>query len=176
MVELETHSSTQLEGSNLGDKIENGFYLLSTVEGESLNILIDTGSTISILNTDFAKSLPNFHPLNVQPVSTKLVSVTGALSHFEGILTVDLKIGKQSFKHNMYLANIPNKGILGMDFLRNKCSLLCTTNELLVNEEKVPCFEHSNSCHQSVCKIAITETLSTLKLRNICKGKSFRNF
>ncbi|KAH3793356.1 hypothetical protein DPMN_146864 [Dreissena polymorpha] len=110
-VDLKTPNSTQLEGSYLGDKIENGFYVLSTVEGESLNKLIDIGSTISILNTYFAKSLPNFNPLNVQPVSTKLVSVTGALSHFEGILTVDLKIGKQSFKHNTYLGNIPNKGI-----------------------------------------------------------------
>ncbi|KAH3841741.1 hypothetical protein DPMN_115218 [Dreissena polymorpha] len=77
-IERETHSLTQLEVSNLSDKIENGFYVLK--------LLIDTGSTISILNTDFAKSLPNFNPLNVQPVSTKLVSVTGALSHFEGIL------------------------------------------------------------------------------------------
>jgi hypothetical protein len=50
-------------------------------------------------------------------VNVHLVTATGETSPFIGQINVQISLGKKFYQHNVFIADISNEGILGMDFL-----------------------------------------------------------
>jgi hypothetical protein len=56
------------------------------------------------------------------------------------------------YEHEFLLTDIRDDGILGMDFLtKHKCDVLLSREYVLLNREKIPCFQ------VSCCRIVVSE-------------------
>jgi hypothetical protein len=76
---------------------------------------IDTGSTITIVRPDV---LLREKIENLQPVSGLLRTVTGEKVPFRGKSELTLQIGSTVATQQIWVADIQERCILGMDFLR----------------------------------------------------------
>jgi hypothetical protein len=53
----------------------------------------------------------------ITPISIEFTIISGETSPFIGQINVQISLGKKSYQYNVFIANISNEGIIGMDFL-----------------------------------------------------------
>jgi hypothetical protein len=91
-------------------------------------------------------------------VNVHLVTATGETSPFIGQINVQISLGKKFYQHNVFIADISNEGILGMDFLAaNNCDVHLSENSLCLKGESIPLFHYASNA-KSCCRISIRET------------------
>jgi hypothetical protein len=74
---------------------------------------------------------------------------TGETSPFIGQINVQISLGKNFYQHNVFIADISNEGILGMDFLAaNNCDVHLSENRL--------CFKGESPIKGEVSPVAVT--------------------
>jgi predicted aspartyl protease len=78
-------------------------------------MIIDTGANVSILRTDIAQECGA--KLLFTPPSIALKTVTGENIKVNGKVAVNISFGNINYRHTAYVADIPDKMILGLDFL-----------------------------------------------------------
>ena len=89
-----------------------------------------------------------------------MLAVTGKVTPFLGKTELDMKIGKQTFKLYVLIADIENDGILGMDFLTShRCDLLLSQQMLKINGKEILCFANSRNAQSKCCWVAILEPI-----------------
>ena len=99
--------------------MEEGYFVCVTIKNLPVTFLIDTGSNVTIMGKSFLEKLPSDIGFSVRPKKqTKMLTVTGEVTPFQGKTELELGIGKQKLKHTVLIADIENEGILGMDFLK----------------------------------------------------------
>ena len=99
----------------------NSVWAHGTIEGKNCHITIDTGSNISIVRPDM---LPEGTPTSIQPESSCLRTVTGEKAPIRGKGELQLGIGALVIPHQMWVADITDECILGLDFLeRHGCQV-----------------------------------------------------
>jgi len=104
-------------GINLGTSV-----LLKTLLSDiTCHFVIDTGACATIISTAlFNKIADNLRP-ELQPVDSSIrleVADNGLLS-IDGVASVEIHIGKDVFQWDVFVANIREDGLLGLDFLHN---------------------------------------------------------
>ncbi|MES9884337.1 MAG: reverse transcriptase domain-containing protein [Sedimenticola sp.] len=137
---------------------DEGYFVATSVQNQPLTFLVDSGSSVTIINKSMVQSWPPNTCPPLHQTTVKLITATGGVAPFHGKMTVDMQIGTQKFTIPVLVADIQNDGILGRDFLRGRCNLLGERNILTVNGEEIHCFENSNQC-PNVCRIAVSETV-----------------
>ncbi|GFT63340.1 retrovirus-related Pol polyprotein from transposon 412 [Trichonephila clavipes] len=80
------------------------------------NIIIDTGANVSIIRNDLAQKLKE--KLIWTPPRVVLQTVTGEKIDIHGKLKVKIKFGDTTYQHAVYVADIADPFILGLDFLK----------------------------------------------------------
>jgi hypothetical protein len=82
------------------------------IEGEARRMILDSGSSISILREGVSKSEVKNSPL-------KLYGVTGEALRIFGQQTISFVLGGHFYDHTFVISELPTEatGILGMDFL-----------------------------------------------------------
>ena len=58
------------------------------------------------------------------PVNTMLLTITGDSKPFEDRALVQIRLGKYIFQHEFLFADITQNGILGIDFMIKKTSVI----------------------------------------------------
>ena len=82
------------------------------IDGELRNAIVDTGSTVSILQPSISRS-------DVSVTALKPFGVTGEVLDVKGRQYVSLEIGGSKFHHPFLVCSLPTEvaGLLGTDFL-----------------------------------------------------------
>ena len=83
------------------------------IEAVRRDLILDTGSNISILQPGVSRS-------DARCTSIKPYGVTGETLEIRGQQTVSLKLDGQEFKHPFYVCSLPTNadGLIGLDFMK----------------------------------------------------------
>ncbi|GFY01534.1 retrovirus-related Pol polyprotein from transposon 412 [Trichonephila clavipes] len=119
---------------------ENGIFIMGHVNELPCNMIIDTGANVSIIRNDLAQKLKE--KLIWTPPRVVLQTVTGEKIDIHGKLKVKIKFGDATYQHAVYVADIADPFILGLDFLKEHgFTLDFNKNELRSIHEEVTIFK-----------------------------------
>ncbi|GFY22203.1 retrovirus-related Pol polyprotein from transposon 17.6 [Trichonephila clavipes] len=99
---------------NGGDK---ELYVIGQINNISCCVVVDTGANVSIIRKDLAQN----SQVNIiwTPPCVSLQTVTGDKIHVHGKTNIILRFGNIDYHHTVYIADITDPCILGLDFLKN---------------------------------------------------------
>ena len=126
------------------------------VAGRQCQVTIDTGSNITLVRPDVL-SRPGKR-VTIQPAERQLRTVTGEIAPVCGICTEDITIGNFCASHHLWVADITDECILGLDFLRKHEGLLNLKDDVLqLGTQEVPLNCTSESvCCQCVANVTVS--------------------
>ncbi len=126
-----------------------------TLNGRHCEITVDTGSNISIVRPDI---LQNLGEEVIQPVTSCLKTVTGETAPIRGRCTLQLGLGTQVVPLEMWIADIHDQCILGLDFLQPYgCHVNLRDGALTLREEEIPLKKPSLATKALCCKAVLQE-------------------
>lgn len=139
--------------SKFGDE---GLFVSTKIQDFPVNMLVDTGASVTVINRKIFEKLPLSSQNLVTPVTLNLVTATGETSAFIGKFNVEIKIGSHIINHEVLIADIHNDGILGVDFLTpNNCDVLLNESCLSINGDRIPCYHFTENMQPTICRIAV---------------------
>ena len=125
-----------------------------------VTMLVDTGANVSILKKSMFDQWPPLSKPPINPVRRPLRTATGELASFYGKTIVTIGFGKRKVEHEIWLADIDNDGILGVDFLKaNDCDLMLSESYLSIWGKQIPCYGTESLVPPTCCKITVPEYL-----------------
>ncbi|MDD9817374.1 MAG: RNase H-like domain-containing protein [Gammaproteobacteria bacterium] len=145
---------------------------MGTINGNSCEITVDTGSNISIVRPDL---LSGVNPDLIQPVHSCIRTVTGERAPIHGKGQVELGIGPLVIPQELWVADIQDQCILGLDFLHpNECQVNLRDQLLTIGKHEIPLKRSSSvstdqACLkavlvQEVCLQPLSETVVSVKV------------
>ncbi|GBN64048.1 hypothetical protein AVEN_98863-1 [Araneus ventricosus] len=126
-----------------------GLYLEGSICGIQCLMLVDTGANVTVLRTDLAQKLKEQLIYTAPNISLK--TATGEKTEIRGKLDASIECGSRKFHHRIYVADITDPCILGLDFLQKfNFTVDLEKNEIRTGGEEIPLFStsvhHSKSC------------------------------
>ncbi|XP_034071053.1 uncharacterized protein LOC117545404 [Gymnodraco acuticeps] len=94
-------------------------YVPVEVEGVPCDALVDTGSTITLVRAEVLPSGTMF-----EPTAVRLRTVTGELAAMKGRGVLSVSVGGVEVRHPVWIADVQDLCILGLDFLKATGCLL----------------------------------------------------
>lgn len=135
---------------------EAGMYVEGTIEGEKVNILIDTGATISLLSTSVYQSLAK--PPKLSKSCIPLATVSGSKLASRGSAKCSVWIGDTKRAQYFVVADIRSDAILGLDFLRHHgCAIDLSASTIRLGGKTFRC--HTVGC-LGICRVALDKTIT----------------
>ncbi|GBM94248.1 hypothetical protein AVEN_82402-1 [Araneus ventricosus] len=136
-------------------------------------MLVDTGANITLLRTDLAQKLKE-QLINTAP-NISLKTATGEKTEIRGKLDASIECGSRKFHHRIYVADITDPCILGLDFLQKfNVTVDLEKNEIRTGGEEIPLFsanvQHSKSCSVLVKKRTIIPARSECLIQGISEA------
>ncbi|GBM88129.1 hypothetical protein AVEN_58462-1 [Araneus ventricosus] len=128
---------------------KNGLYLEGSICGIQCLMLVDTGANVTLLRTDLAQKLKEQLIYTASHISLK--TATGEKTEIRGKLDAFIECGSRKFHHRIYVADITDPSILGLDFLQKfNFTVDLQKNEIRTGGDEIPLFstsvQHSKSC------------------------------
>ncbi|GFX81698.1 retrovirus-related Pol polyprotein from transposon 412 [Trichonephila clavipes] len=121
-------------------------------------MIIDTGANVSIIRNDLAQKLKE--KLIWTPPRVVLQTVTGEKIDIHGKLKVNIKFGDTTYQHAVYVADIADPFILGLDFLKEHgFTLDFNKNELRSIHEEVTIFKIEHGT-ESIRQVTANENIT----------------
>ncbi|GFX56117.1 hypothetical protein TNCV_3062031 [Trichonephila clavipes] len=137
---------------------ENGIFIMGHVNELPCNMIIDTGANVSIIRNDLAQKLKE--KLIWTPPRVVLQTVTGEKIDIHGKLKVKIKFGDTTYQHAVYVADIADPFILGLDFLKEHgFTLDFNKNELRSIHEEVTIFKIEHRT-ESILQVTANENIT----------------
>ncbi|GBM49760.1 Transposon Ty3-G Gag-Pol polyprotein [Araneus ventricosus] len=133
-------------------------------------MLVDTGANVTLLRTDLAQKLKEQLIYTAPNISLK--TATGEKTEIRGKLDASIECGSRKFHHRIYVADITDPCILGLDFLQKfNFTVNLEKNEIRTGGEEIPLFsasvQHSKSCSVLVKKRTIIPARSECLIQGI---------
>ncbi|GBM00287.1 Retrovirus-related Pol polyprotein from transposon 297 [Araneus ventricosus] len=112
-------------------------------------MLLDTGANVTLLRKDLAQKLKEQLICTGPNISLKIA--TGEKTEIRRKLDASIECGSRKFHHRIYVADITDPCILGLDFLQKfNFTVDLEKNEIRTGGEEIPLFsasvQHSKSC------------------------------
>ncbi|VDI38235.1 Hypothetical predicted protein [Mytilus galloprovincialis] len=159
-------------------KFNNALYVNARVDSIPTACLIDTGSTITVLDARKFHQIPEADRPVLRETS-RLKMADGSIVRPLGKAEFIFDIGSKTIKHEMTVADIESQVILGFDFLsKHKCSLDLEKEILRVGNKSIKC--NSENAEQSVCRIRVADKVfvlaeSEIVIKSFVEGDSFND-
>ncbi|GBM97047.1 hypothetical protein AVEN_233694-1 [Araneus ventricosus] len=127
----------------------NGLYLEGSMYSIPCLMLVDTGANVTLVRTDLAQKRKGDFIYTAPNISLK--TATGENAKIHGKLDEAVQCGCRKFQHRIYVADITDPCILGLDFLQKfNFTEDLEKNEIRTGEEEIPlfsaCADHSKLC------------------------------
>ncbi|GBN03734.1 hypothetical protein AVEN_45757-1 [Araneus ventricosus] len=120
----------------------NGLYLKGSICDIPCLFLVDTGTNITLLRADLAHKVKE--RLIYTAPNLTLKTATGEKAKIQGKLDASIECGSRKFQHRVYIADITDSCILGLDFLQKfKFTVDLEKNEIRTGSEKISLFSGS---------------------------------
>ncbi|GBM98038.1 Retrovirus-related Pol polyprotein from transposon 297 [Araneus ventricosus] len=140
-------------------------------------MLVDTGANVTLVRTDLAQKLKENFIYTAPNISLK--TATGEKAEIHGKLDAAIECGSRKFRHSIYVADITDHCILGLDFLQIfNFTVDLEKNEIRTGGEEIPLFlasaEHSKLCSVLAKKKTIIPARSECLIKGVpeVSGKS----
>ena len=121
-------------------------YVQGVIEGTVVPMLLDSGSSVSLISADFRMSVPTLRnrPLKKDYVSAR--AVNGQMLDTLGTIPVILCLGTESWQHTFHVLRETTQAVLlGWDFLvRNHALLDITHGKLQLWDTTIPLLRGSD--------------------------------
>ena len=118
-------------------------------------ITVDMGSNISIVRPDVLRGMSRDL---IRPVNSCLRTVTGEWAPIHGKGQLQLRIGSRVISQELWVADIYDGCILGLDFLQvNGCQVNLRDQALVIGDEEVPLQKSSTTSTQNCCRVKLVE-------------------
>ncbi|GBM99376.1 hypothetical protein AVEN_112757-1 [Araneus ventricosus] len=133
-------------------------------------MLVDPGANVTLLRTDLAQKLKEQLIYTAPNISLK--TTTGEKTEIRGSLDASIECGSRKFHHRIYLADITDLCILGLDFLQKfNFRVDLEKKEIRTGGEEIPLFsvsvQHSKSCSVLAKKRTIIPARSECLIQGI---------
>ena len=160
-VDLEGQSST--DNVDIGPKInseilelkKDGAYVSGKIQGLNLSLLVDSGSSATIINPSVYQKIPITSRPRLETASTSMTTASGDKLKCEGKGKFTLEIDDRKIEHTVWVAEIEGNGILGYDFLsQHDCCLNLRKGELLFGEFPSSPYDDDEFDQVKCCRIA----------------------
>ncbi|GBM54291.1 Transposon Ty3-G Gag-Pol polyprotein [Araneus ventricosus] len=146
----------------------NGLDLEGSICGIPCLMLVDTGANVTFVRKDLAQKLKGKFIYTVPNISLK--TATGKKEEIHGKLDAAIECGSRRFQHRIYVVDITDLCILGLDFLQKfNFTVDLEKNEIRTGEEKIPLF--SASAEQSKLCSVFAKEKTIIPARSECHIK-----
>ena len=131
------------------------------VEGRWCKLVVDTGSNITIVRPDVIEASSS----RILPTKTVLRTVTGETAPVKARGHLRIALGNCETKHDVWVADIVDEGIIGLDYLMaNNCQVDLGGKLLYVGNDEVPLFSESQPLANSLSRIVVRRTVAVLAM------------
>ncbi|GBN24711.1 Transposon Ty3-I Gag-Pol polyprotein [Araneus ventricosus] len=118
-------------------------------------MLVDTSPNVTLVRTDLAQKLKGNFIYTAPNIFLK--TATGEKAEIRGKLDAAIECGSRKFQHRIYVADITDPCILGLDFLQKFIFTLdLEKNEIWTGGEEIPLFSDSAE-HSKLCSVLAKE-------------------
>ena len=151
---------------------ESGIFIKGKVETMPIEWLVDTGCTITIVNTRLFDAIHPDEQPRLIPYHGKLTSVDGSSVKVKGQALMNIQIGTKLLQHTALVADVTNQGIIGLDFLQKHQMILdCARNKLTCDGQEVKAYCRAGT-HRA-CRVSVTEhTIIPAGSRTVLQAKT----
>eukprot|EP00117_Sycon_ciliatum_P048005 scpid84504/ scgid34234/ len=125
-------------------------------ESAPVQMVVDTGSCVTLLNSKFARSLS----LNISPSPVKLSAVNNSSVPVIGQAPVAISISKFNAMHTVIVADIEPDMLIGIDFLRSHGCTLDFDNEVLETANCSVPLQSANQQSHTVYRITLAHKVT----------------
>ena len=141
------------------DVWDNGFYTNGLIYNFSVNFLVDSGSTASVITTDIFEKLPSNLWCLLVPNKSEISDVNGNNVSSIGSITLDIKLGQEIFSQTFLVCTISQDGILGQDFLLKQVSKVNYKRMVLHthNNKEIQCWIGGKA--NMICRVEVKNTV-----------------
>ncbi|CAI5657278.1 unnamed protein product [Oreochromis niloticus] len=108
-------SKSHLRVGRLGQA--RGLYLDCDLAGTTCRALIDTGSTLSLVQAGVLPGTDGPRPQGWQPTQLHITTVTGERAKVKGERSLPVTVANRTVDHQFWLASIQDRCIIGLDLL-----------------------------------------------------------
>ncbi|GBM16026.1 hypothetical protein AVEN_108612-1 [Araneus ventricosus] len=138
-------------------------YLERSICGFPCLVLVDTGANVTLVKTELAQKLKGNFIYTAPNISLK--TATGEKAETHGKLDAAIECGSR--KHRIYVADITDPCILGLDFLQKfNFTVDLEKNEIWTGGEGIPLFSASAE-HSKLCSVLAKEK-TIIQARSEC--------
>ncbi|GBM34952.1 Retrovirus-related Pol polyprotein from transposon 412 [Araneus ventricosus] len=118
-------------------------------------MLVDTGANVTLVRTDLVQKLKENFIYTVPNISLK--TATGEKAEIHGKLDAAIEFGSRKFQHRVYVADITDPCIIGLDFLQKfNFTVDLKKNEIRTGGVEIPFFSASAE-HSKLCSVLAKE-------------------
>ena len=153
---------------------ENAFYAPGKAEQITVEWLIDTGCTITIVSSrTFHHMKPDERP-QLEPCPKRLLSADDSPIPVLGMATMNITVGTKLVQHQVIVADIADEGILGTDFFREHQVIIdFGRKKVICDGENIAA--RVRTSRDKCCRIVVAEnTTIPAKSRTILPSKATR--
>ncbi|GBN37554.1 Retrovirus-related Pol polyprotein from transposon 297 [Araneus ventricosus] len=147
----------------------NGLYLEGSICGIPCLMLVDTGANVTLVRTDLAQKLKGNFIYTAPNISLK--TATGEKAEIHGKLDAAIECGSRKFQHKIYVADITDPCILGLDFLQKFNFMVdMEKNEIRTGGEESPLFSASAEDSKLCSVLAKEKTIIPARSECLIQG------
>ena len=141
-------------------KQNDGLYIDGYIQGRTLSFLVDTGASVTLISTGVYHQIAIDKRPPLVAVDVQMETADGKTIPCLGKGMFDLQVEGIAVKHEVWVAEITPKGILGLDFLsHNNCNLNLGKNEIHFNELPGTPYDDDDYDVECKCKVAVCQTV-----------------